>query len=265
MAKQELTSIQCPGISGRKVSVRVGSKVKIHPTAQFGPDVVLDNEVTIGARCRIGAHSRLTERVTIYAHTTLGNYTRLYFNVTIGAKSSIGERSRLVGCTLEDQVSIGSEAKCHKLFIRRGVQIGRRFTADGSGMRDSATIFSRAIIGDDVTIDGSCLIGDPQSRYPTTIGSNTQIFNTYAAHGQSVIAGQVAIGEMCGLINTRVDTGTIIGANTEIHKAVIGKYVAIGARVTVRPTVVIPDQWQIPDNCIVNPHETAPVVIPKTS
>src|SRR5919199_629469 len=255
--------IQCAGMHGRPVYVQVGENVKIHPTAMFGPDVRIGDITRVGAHCQIGAHGRITGDVSLYAHATIGEHSVLN-RTTIGAFGSIGSRSVIVQCTIEERVKIGSHATCYTYIIRRGVQIGHQFYASGDyHNQNDRPIIAQAIIGDEIKITGRIYISSPQARRPTIIGNKTEILDPHGARGDFTIAEGVSVHEGCRIEETSTGKWTIIGLGTQIEKAKIGQKVIIGEHSHVRPTVVIPDHWEVPRYSIVNPGPSTPIVIPK--
>lgn len=252
--------IQCPGISGRQVTVKVGSNVRIHPTAKFGPGVVIGNNVLVGAGSQIGAQSRLHDNITVYAHATLGDHMFLD-QVTVGSRSSIGAHSTIVNSKIEARVTIGPRANCLSITIVQGATIGEQFSAEGFG--GQTTVISRVIIGNNVHVEGPCIVGryghDPRTR----IGHKTRIINRYGL-AQS-IADHVTIGEGCLIQDSNIGKNSSIGSETQITRANVNERVSVGQGVIIRPSVTVPVDWLIPDNTIVNPNpgSNIPVVIPR--
>jgi UDP-N-acetylglucosamine acyltransferase len=110
--------------------------LKIHPTADIHPSVILEGDITIGAYTRIDAGTVIKGTVTIGHHTLIrcnvvirgrneiGNYTHIYDSVCIE-----GGRPAKVGGSLAeapDRSIIGSECWVNHGATMHGTQIADR-------------------------------------------------------------------------------------------------------------------------------------------
>ena len=134
------------------------SEIKIHPTADVHPSVILEGKVTIGAYTKIDAGTVITGNVTIGHHTlvrctvvirgrnTIGNYTHIYDSVCIE-----GGRPALAGSSLAevpDASIIGDEcwvnhgATMHGTQLADGAAVGLNACCDYSTRIGSGAILA---------------------------------------------------------------------------------------------------------------------------
>jgi carbonic anhydrase/acetyltransferase-like protein (isoleucine patch superfamily) len=110
--------------------------IKVHPTAEIHPTVLLEGNVTIGAYTKIDSGTIITGNVTIGHHTlircnvvirgnnTIGNYTHIYDSVCIE-----GGRPAQVGSSMAevpDRSIIGDECWINHGATMHGTQVGDR-------------------------------------------------------------------------------------------------------------------------------------------
>jgi UDP-3-O-[3-hydroxymyristoyl] glucosamine N-acyltransferase len=182
----------------------------VHPTAVFGREVVLGEDVEIGplavlgdrcrigARARIGAHAVVGDRcavgadsilhahVTIYPGAVVGERVILHGGVRIGAdgfgyvSSEAGHRKvpQVGGCVIEDDVEIGANST-----VDRG-SIGNTVIGRGSKLDNLVHVGHNVRIGPHCILTG--MVGIAGS---TTIGAGVMFA------GQSGVAGHLTIGD----------------------------------------------------------------------
>jgi carbonic anhydrase/acetyltransferase-like protein (isoleucine patch superfamily) len=110
------------------------SDVKVHPTAEIHPTVLLEGEVTVGAFTKIDSGTIISGKVTIGHHTLIrcnvvirgrnriGNYVHIYDSVCIE-----GGRPAQVGSSMAqvpDQSIIGDDCWVNHGATMHGTQLG---------------------------------------------------------------------------------------------------------------------------------------------
>lgn len=188
----------------------------VHPTAivhkdaklglgvSVGAHAVIERNVTIGGRSRIGAG------VNVGAGVAMGSECHIAANVTIYPQSTLGDR----------------------VIVHAGTVLG----SDGFGfVRDAETgkyekfpQIGRLDIGDDVEIGANCTI-DRGALEATVIGRGTKLDN------QIHIGHNVHIGENVVIAaQTGISGSTVIGSNV-----IIGGQVGIGDHATIEDGVIL--------------------------
>ncbi len=171
----------------------------VHPAAVVGRDVVLGEDVSVGA------HAVIEDRARVGSHTTVGP------QVFLGYETVIGENCRLSpGVKVGHRCQVGS-----RVVVHGGVVIG----GDGFGfiLRDGqhkkVQQIGNVVIKDDVEIGSNTTID--RARFGSTlIGRGTKIDDLV------MIAHNCQIGEHC----------IITGQCGLAGSAVLGDYVVLGAK-----------------------------------
>ncbi|MBN1400637.1 MAG: hypothetical protein JXA74_07355 [Anaerolineae bacterium] len=112
------------------------ANIRIDPTADIHPSVILEGDITIGAFTKIDAGTVISGRVTIGHHAlvrcnvvirgtnTIGNYTHIYDSVCIeGGRPALSGSST---AAVPDRSIIGDECWVNHGATMHGTQIGDR-------------------------------------------------------------------------------------------------------------------------------------------
>lgn len=267
-----------PGISGRQLTVEVGSNVRIHPTAIFGSGVVLGNKVRIGRDAIVGHNVHLGDNVTIGPEVEIFNKVKIFDSI-IGLGSHIGEKTTIYDSRLGRRVTVGAQTILSGPTVENDAFIGNLCKLYSSFYRRQ-TIGPRVVIGNGVFIDGAVSIeGTSSKKAASTVIKDGCFINCDA--GKLVIEPSAEIGQGCKIycwrdmviktpctigervrLDASVGITSTIGNDCEIY-ANLGNYVTTGKRVIVRRNAHVPDHWLVPDDAILNPNpgSAAPVVI----
>ncbi len=123
--------------------------------SQFGQNVVLGNNVSLGKGCIIG------NNVVIHADTSIGSNVRIDDNSVIGKdkmkapNSAMATDQKLVPTTIGNDVLIGA---C--VVIYRAVCVGNKvLIADQASIQFNTKVGDYSIIGRGVLVESSCTIG----------------------------------------------------------------------------------------------------------
>ncbi|MBI4513201.1 MAG: UDP-3-O-(3-hydroxymyristoyl)glucosamine N-acyltransferase [Gemmatimonadetes bacterium] len=196
-----------PGVAATAV---VGRGARLGVGALVGPYAVIEDDVLLGDRVRVGAHSVVGRGAEIGADTELKPHVTVYPGTVIGARCILHSGARL-GCD------------------------GFGYVWDGSAHRKVPQV-GRCVIEDDVEIGANTTI-DRGSIGETRIGTGTKIDNlVHIAHNvrmgrhcvlaaQVGIAGSVRLGDgvACGGqvgISGHLEVGS--GARLAAQSGVIG-------------------------------------------
>lgn len=163
----------------------------IHPSAQIADDVILGEDVRVGActvlssGCRIGAGSHLMAGSVLLEDVSIGNDCIVYPNCVIGAGCELGDR-----VTLQPGAVIGGD--------------GYGYVWDGEKHLKVPQL-GNVIIESDVEIGANCAID--RGRFTATrIGRGTKIDNLV------MVAHNVQVGDHCLLVaQTGISGSTRIG------------------------------------------------------
>jgi UDP-3-O-[3-hydroxymyristoyl] glucosamine N-acyltransferase len=176
----------------------IGKNCKIDPSAKIAANVVIDDDVTIGANthihpncvigknCRIGTNCCLWPNVTLYYETKIGNQVNIHSGAVLGAdgfgwaqhKEQWHKVPQLGGVVVEDDADIGANTTIDRgtldntiietgvkldnhVQIAHNVKVGAHTIIAGlSGIAGSTTIGKHCIIGGCVAIAGHLNITD---------------------------------------------------------------------------------------------------------
>lgn len=175
----------------------------VHPTAQISKDVVLGQNVVIGAGVRIGVRSR------IGANTVIGPGVEIGTDARIGAGVSI--RHAIIG----DRVQVFANATIG--------EAGFGATMSPNGLIDVPQL-GRVIIGNEVTV-----------------GANTAIDR--GTWSDTMIDDQAKFDNLVQIAhNCHIGQGTVIAAHSGVSGSVkVGRYVQLGGSVGVADHITIGD------------------------
>jgi UDP-3-O-[3-hydroxymyristoyl] glucosamine N-acyltransferase len=180
-------------------SATLDVSAKIAVNVYLGPNVVIEEDVVIGAGCRIesntvvGARSKIGENahissnVTIYHDVTIGHSARLHSGSVIGADGfgfaprsaggwqkihqlggvTIGDNVEIGACTTIDRGALGDTLVGNGVILDNHVQIAHNAVvgdntamAAYSGLAGSATVGRNCILAGDVAIVGHVSVCD---------------------------------------------------------------------------------------------------------
>lgn len=172
----------------------------IHASAVIASDVILGENVSVGANTVIESGVKLADNVSIGAccfigkNVVIGKDTSLWSNISIYHNVIIGE-----SCLIQANTVIGSDGfgyaplndgKSEQLKWHKIPQLGRVIIGDFVEIGASTTI-DRGALEDTVIKDGVILDNQIQIAHNVIIGENT------AMAACSVIAGSTTIGKNC--------------------------------------------------------------------
>ena len=197
---------------------------KIHPTAVIADDVVLGNNVAIGANVviesgvTIGKEVTIHPNVVIYPQVTIGKETILHSNCTIEERCQIGS-----GCVIHSGAVVGSEGfgfvpipdgwykmqQSGYVILEDGVEIGSNSTIDRPAVGTTK-------IGKNTKLDNLVHIG-----HNCQIGENCAIAAQVGLAGGVNIGNRVILAGQVGVANqAEIGDGAIASAQTGIHSNV---------------------------------------------
>lgn len=181
----------------------------IHKSAVIADDIILGDNVSIGANSVIESGVHLGDNVSIGAgcfigeKVSIGNGTRLWSNISIYHHVVIGK-----ACLIQANTVIGSDGfgyapvsgqyKWHKIPQLGSVVIGDHVEIGAS------TTIDRGALENTIIKDGVILDNQIQIAHNVTIGENT------AMAACSVIAGSTVIGKNCTIAG-------LVGINGHIN------------------------------------------------
>ena len=174
--------------------------IGVHPSAVIADDVILGDNVSVGANTVIETGVQLGDNVCIGAgcfigkNASIGSGTSLWSNISVYHNVSIGE-----SCLIQANTVIGSDGfgyaplnngsseqyKWHKIPQLGSVVIGNRVEIGAS------TTIDRGALEDTIINDGVILDNQIQIAHNVIVGENT------AMAACSVIAGSTTIGKNC--------------------------------------------------------------------
>ncbi len=190
----------------------------IHPTA------LLDEEVTLGKRVRIGAY------VVIGPKSRIADDVTLYPNITIGEQVTIGEKSIIrSGVRIRSGVTIGK-----RVIIQDNAVIGSDgfgFAADEAGEYEKIPQVGTVVIGDDVEI-GACCTVDRATLGETRIEAGAKLDNLIQVAHNVVIGANTVIAAQTGVSgSTKIGKNCMIGGQVGfVGHIVLGDGSQVGAQ-----------------------------------
>jgi UDP-3-O-[3-hydroxymyristoyl] glucosamine N-acyltransferase len=183
----------------------------IHPSAVIAEDVLIGDNVSVGANAVIESGVQLADNVSIGAgcfigqSAKIGEETALWANTTIYHRVEIGQH-----CLVQANTVIGSDGfgyapvkgqyKWHKIPQLGSVIIGNHVEIGAS------TTIDRGALDNTEIHDGVILDNQIQIAHNVIVGENTAIA------GCSVIAGSTVIGKNCTIAG-------LVGINGHINIA----------------------------------------------
>ncbi len=195
---------------------------QIHPKAVIADDVVLGNNVAIGANVVIEAGVKIGDDVCIYPNAVV------YPQVTIGDRTLLHSN-----CTIEERTQIGADCVIHSGAVIGGEGFGFVPIPEGwyKMPQSGFVILEDGVeVGCNSTVDrpavGTTKIGkNTKLDNLVHIGHNCQIGENCALAGQVGLAGGVKIGNrvilagQVGVANqAHIGDGAIASAQTGIHR-----------------------------------------------
>lgn len=193
-------------------SALVGSNVKLGADVSVGPYAVLENDVVVGDRVRIGAHGFVGRGARI------GDDSFLHPRVTLMTDCAIGAR-----VILHSGVVIGADGFKYEFIddvLTKIPQVGR------------------VVIEDDVEIGANTCI-DRASLAETRIGAGTKIDNlVQIAHNVHIGKGSVIVSQAGIAGSTKIGEGVFLAGQAGlIDNIEIGDRAKIGAQAGVKNNV----------------------------
>ena len=197
---------------------------RVHPTAVIADDVVLGDNVAIGANVviesgvTIGEEVIIHPNVVIYPQATIGKETVLHSNCTVEERSQIGS-----GCVIHSGAVIGGEGfgfvpipegwykmqQSGYVILEDGVEIGCNSTIDRPAV-GITKIGKNTKLDNLVHVGHNCQIGENCAiAAQTGLAGGVKIGNRVILAGQVGVANQAEIGD-----------GAIASAQTGIHSNV---------------------------------------------
>jgi UDP-3-O-[3-hydroxymyristoyl] glucosamine N-acyltransferase len=197
----------------------------VHPTAQLGANVRIEQRATIAESVVIGDRTRIGTGCVIGALVKIGADCEIYPNVTIYPGTKLGDRVIVhAGAVLgsdgfgyvRDEQSGRYEKfpQVGRLEIEDDVEIGANSTVD-RGALDATTIRRGT------KIDNLVHVG-----HNVQIGSDVVIAAQTGVSGSAVIEDSVIVGGQVGIADhVRIESGAILGAQSGIpsKKVIRGK------------------------------------------
>jgi UDP-3-O-[3-hydroxymyristoyl] glucosamine N-acyltransferase len=179
-------------------TARIGHDSTLGDGASIGPHCVIGNRVRIGSRAQLGAHVVIGDDVTIGDDVRLDPHVTIYTDVSIGDRvwckasaviggpgfgfvsDASGHRRipQVGGCTIEDDVEIGSQT-----CIDRG-------SLDDTVIGRGTKIDNMVQIGHNVHVGSDCLI-----MGCVGIAGSTHLGDRVILAGGSGLAGHLRIGD----------------------------------------------------------------------
>ncbi len=174
--KERLTgSIHSSAVVGKNCTIDstvvVGPQVVIEDGVSIAADTVIDASTVIGEQAIIGAGCHLYPHVTIYPKTSIGARTRIHSGAVIGADG--------FGFHQRDDYSWQKVPQVGHVVIGDDVEIGANTTIDCGALSDT-------LIGNGVKIDNLVMVA-----HNVSIGDHTIIAGCVG------IAGSVRVGRYC--------------------------------------------------------------------
>src|SRR5438105_9213166 len=200
----------------------------VHPSAQLGRDVAVNERVVVGEKAEIGDHTWIGPGAVIGAHVTIGHDCELYPNVTIYPGARLGNRvivhaGAVLGSDGFGYVCDHATGRYEKfpqigsLEIEDDVEIGANSTID-RGALEVTRIGRGCKLDNLVHVGHNCKVGED-----VVIAAQTGLSGSVHVGKSAVLAGQVGIAE-----HVRIEEGVILGAQSGVpsNKVVRGKGVA---------------------------------------
>ncbi|MFA3789516.1 UDP-3-O-(3-hydroxymyristoyl)glucosamine N-acyltransferase [Aliiglaciecola sp. SL4] len=168
----------------------------IHPSAVIADDVIMGDNVSVGAQAVIETGVVLGDNVQIGAgsfvgkNCRLGSQTKIWANVTLYHNTIMGEN-----CLVQSATVIGSDGFGYANEKGKWIkipQLGRVVIGDRVEIGASTTI-DRGALEDTIIADGVIIDNQIQIAHNVEIGENT------AMAACSVIAGSTKVGKNCSV------------------------------------------------------------------
>lgn len=194
-----------PGIHPSAV---VSPSALIGDGVSIGPFAVVSDDVTLGDRTVIGAHSFVGQGASIGPDCTLHSGVRIYEHTEVGARAILhsgvvlgadGFGFNRTGSGYEKFPQIG------RVVVGSDVELGANVTVDRAAL-------GATTIGDGSKFDNMVHIG-----HNCTIGRNVIIVAQTGVAGGSVIEDWCVIGGQVGIgDNVRIKSGAILGSKSGV-------------------------------------------------
>ncbi len=220
----------------RVISYALPSSVRhpqgIHPSAIIGKNVVLSQDVALGAYVVIDDDVVIGDKTIIYPGCFIGHQSRIgnncliYPNVSIREKTNIGNRVIIHSGTV-----IGSDGfgfinikgihekipQIGSVEIQDDVEIGANVAIDRAR-------FDKTVIGKGTKIDNLV-----QIAHNVVIGENSIIVAQTGISGSTIIGKNVTLAGQSGLVgHIEVGDGAIIAAQAGVTKSVAANAIVSG-------------------------------------
>lgn len=205
----------------------IASTAIIHPSAQVGKNVILQDYVVVGPAARLGDNVTLFPHVVVGAGAKVGAGSLIYAHVSLYDGVHIGDRVTLhAGCVIgaDGFGFVPNEAKQYEkvpqigtVVIEDDAEIGALTTIDRGAI--GKTVIGRGVkIDNNVHIAHNCRIGhDTVIAACTGIAGSVTIGNRVTIAGDVGISGHLTIG----------DDATILG-RSGVTKSIPAKSIVSG-------------------------------------
>jgi len=181
--------------------------VRVHPTAEIGPFVVIGAGAEIGERCRVGAGTVIGSGVILGDDCRVGPHVTLS-HVLVGKRVVIHTGARIgqegFGFAIAKD-GFHSVPQLGRVIVEDDVDIGANTTVDRGSARDT-------VIGAGSRLDNLVQIG-----HNVRIGRACVIVAQVGISGSTVIEDQVMLGGQAGLAgHVRIGRGAKVGAQAGV-------------------------------------------------
>jgi len=207
-----------PGIHPSSV---LEADVRVDPSAEIGPFVVIGAGAEIGARCRVGPGAVIGPGVVLGADCRIGPHATLSHvlagnRVTVHAGARIGQEGFGFATTPTGFLSV---PQLGRVILEDDVDIGANTTIDRGSARDT-------VIGAGSRLDNLVQIG-----HNVRLGRACVVVAQVGISGSTVVEDQVMLGGQAGLTgHLQIGRGARVGA-----QAGVMSNVAAGAEVVGSP------------------------------
>lgn len=198
----------------------------ISDTAQFGDNVIIEDDVHIGDNVIIGHNS------VILRGTKIGNNVSTGCNCVLGIKPTVNKRMRKTSNLTELVIESGTRIG-HLVSIYSSTRVGENVF-----IGDHASIRENTIVGDETVIGRAAIV-----ELNTKIGKSCTIQTQSYVTGDTVIEDNVFIGPCVSMANDKymgaqsynlkgpyIKHGAKIGNNASLLPGIkIGKETIVGA------------------------------------
>jgi UDP-3-O-[3-hydroxymyristoyl] glucosamine N-acyltransferase len=205
-------------------SAHVGPYCIVEDQAVIGEGAVLQNHVSVGVNCRVGAGTRLFPHVTLYHDTQVGARARIHAGTVIGSDGFgyVMDQGRhlkvpqIGNVIIHDDVEIGAN-----VTVDRGA-LGPTVIGRGTKIDNLVQIAHNVVIG-----ENSIVVAQVGIAGSTSVGNYTVLAGQVGIGGHLKIGNQVTVAAQSGVMHDIPDGQTWLGSPAQPDRQTKRQMIAI--------------------------------------